>query len=79
MRQCVHVFAITRQRCRACNGLTGHCPDYTPNPDLRAERQTRDEARGQYPAVLALQADGDMLRQERRYRPLEGTAKTHTR
>ena len=62
MRQCVHVFAITRQRCRACNGLTGHCPDYTPNPDPRTERQTRDEARGQYPAVLALQADGDMLR-----------------
>ncbi|PWM57909.1 MAG: hypothetical protein DBX91_10280 [Subdoligranulum variabile] len=72
MQQCMNVFKITRGRCRACNGLDGGCPAYLPNPDPRAERQTREEMGLGLPERLKLHGNGDMLCQERRHRPLEG-------
>lgn len=75
MQQCIHVFEIARERCRTCNGLDGVCPAYLPNPDPRAERRTREEMDAGMPERLKLHGNGDMLCQERRCRPLEGTRK----
>ncbi len=75
MQQCMDVFTITREKCRACNGLDGECPEYRPNPDPRAFRREPDESCVGLPERLKLCTAGDMLCQEQRYRPLEGGSK----
>jgi len=72
MQQCIDVFKITREKCRACNGLDSGCTEYRPNPDPRACRRTMQEG---LPERLKLYGNGDMLCQEQRYRPLEGGSK----
>lgn len=72
MQQCIDVFKITRDRCRACNGLDSGCPEYQPNPDPRACRRTTKEGP---PERLRLGIDGNMEIQENRFRPLEGGRK----
>lgn len=75
MQQCIDVFKITREKCRACNGLDGECPEYRPNPDPRAFRRAQEESCVGLPERLRLRTAGDMLCQEQRYRPLEGGSK----
>lgn len=72
MQQCMDVFTITREKCRACNGLDGECPEYRPNPDPRACRRTMKEG---LPERLKLGTDGNMVHQANRFRPLEGGRK----
>lgn len=72
MQQCIDVFKITREKCRACNGLDSGCPEYRPNPDPRACRRTMQEG---LPERLKLGTDGNMVHQENRFRPLEGGRK----
>ena len=75
MQQCIDVFKITREKCRACNGLDSGCTEYRPNPDPRAFRRVLEESCIGLPGRLKLITAGDMLCQEQRSRPLEGGSK----
>lgn len=73
IQQCLNTFRITVDECRACNGLDTKCPDYAPNPDPKAARETREDAHGHLPVKLFPEdSRNPFYLQETRYCPLAG-------